>query len=94
MRSFIHSSIAIFSLTRLYSCQPYRMCFVKNNRNMTNINENDFTELSFPSSIYEIGAHIADKKMATRPHNGVTIVTYMLFLYKYNNILSIMNAYM
>lgn len=29
---------------------------------MTNINENDFTELSFPSSIHEIGTHIADKK--------------------------------
>lgn len=79
MRSFIHSSIAIILLTRLYSCQPYRMFFVKNNRNKTNINENDFTELSFPSFIHEIGTDIADKQMVTRTHDGVT---YMLFLYK------------
>lgn len=59
---FIHSFIAIFSLTRLYSCQPYNMYFVKNNQNKTNINENDFTELSFLSSIHKIGTHIANKK--------------------------------
>lgn len=56
------------------------MYFVKNNRNKTNINENDITELSFPSSIHKI--HILPTKKATRTHNG-SAYSVLLFMYVY-----------
>jgi len=73
----IHSLVyhTIF-VDKVYSCQLCMMYFVKNNRNKTNINKNDFTELSF-SIIHLKNAHIADKKNDPYTQRRYIRSTYM-----------------
>lgn len=81
MRSFIHSFIALFLLTRSRTAVSLcMMYFVKNNRNKININKNYFTELSFPSSIHKI--HKLPTKKATRTHNG-GVYSVLICMYVY-----------
>lgn len=82
IHSLVYRTIFVDNIS--YSCQLCMKYSVKNNRNKTNINENYFTELSFPSSIHKI--HILPTKKATRTHNGgvysVLICMYVLCICK------------
>lgn len=60
IHSLVYRTIFIDKIS--YSCQLCMMYFVKNNRNKTNINENYFTELTFPSSTHKIHVILTTKK--------------------------------